>query len=147
MGRGDLQCKIFPFGSCNPLLFVVVCSRYEGKWLLSRHKDRDTWETQGGHIEPGETPLDAALRELYEESGVTDAELYPLCDYLGYDAIGSAYGAVFFADVHSLGTLPESEMSETSLFESLPTELTYPNVTPLFMAQAEKQFRNSEPPV
>ena len=98
--------------------------------MLSRHKMRDTWETQGGHIEAGETPMDAARRELYEESGVTDATIYPVCDYLGYVSNGSANGAVFLADVHALGELPESEMAEIGLFDTFPDKLTYPNVMP-----------------
>ena len=134
--RQQLQCKIFPFGTQTDLEFVVVCSFYRGQFLLSRHKKRDTWETQGGHIECGETPFEAAKRELFEESGVTDASLYPVCDYLGYDPLGQAYGAVFLADIHSLGTLPESEMKEVRLFDALPTDLTYPSVTPVLMAQA-----------
>ena len=135
--RGELQCKIYPYGSRKDLMFVVVCADYQGKYLLSRHKKRDTWETQGGHIEPGETPLEAAKRELYEESGVTDAQLYPVCDYLGYDKDGSAYGTVFCAKVHSLGSLPESEMQEIGLFDVLPENLTYPHVTPLLMKEAK----------
>jgi type II secretory ATPase GspE/PulE/Tfp pilus assembly ATPase PilB-like protein/8-oxo-dGTP pyrophosphatase MutT (NUDIX family) len=34
------------------------------------------WETVHGHIEPGEEPEDAALREVREESGVEAARLY-----------------------------------------------------------------------
>ncbi len=126
----ELQCKIYPFHSLSAVKYVVVCSFYQGKYMLSRHKMRDTWETQGGHIEAGETPIDAARRELYEESGVTDAIIYPVCDYLGYVSNGSANGAVFLADVHSLGELPKSEMAEIRLFNALPDNLTYPNVTP-----------------
>ena len=134
--RSALQCTIHPLASLEDYIFVVVCSRYRGQWLLSRHKKRETWETQGGHIEPGETPLRAAVRELYEESGVSDASLYPVCDYHGYDAHGSANGVVFLADIRSTGTLPESEMSEIRLFAELPAELTYPNVTPKLMQEA-----------
>ncbi len=136
--RSDLQCKLYPFGSQAELKFVVVCSFCNGKLLLSRHKLRSTWETQGGHIEAAETPLQAARRELFEESGVTDAILTPVCDYLGYTDEGSAYGAVFRADIQQLGSLPDSEMQEVSLFDSLPAELTYPNVTPLLFAEAQK---------
>ena len=78
-----LQCTIHPAGSLSPLKYVVVCTAMDGRWLLSRHRERTTWETQGGHIEPGETPLDAARRELYEESGFTGAQLYYVCDYHG----------------------------------------------------------------
>ena len=134
--RAALQCTIHPIASLENYTFVVVCSRYRGQWLLSRHKKRDTWETQGGHIEPGETPLRAAARELYEESGVSEASLYPVCDYHGYDDHGSADGVVFLADIRSVGALPESEMSERRLFAELPKELTYPNVTPKLMQEA-----------
>lgn len=126
----ELQCKIYPASSLTDLKFVIVCSLFRGKFLLSRHKQKTTWETQGGHIEPGENPLEAAKRELYEESGVQNATLHYVCDYLGYTSTGSANGAVFFADIHELGSLPDSEMAETKLFDELPNELTYKIVTP-----------------
>ncbi len=134
--RQELQCRIHPLATLSPYKYVVVCSLYQGKWLLSRHKKRDTWETQGGHIEPGETPLQAAQRELYEESGIRDAALYPVCDYYGYDSRSSSNGVVYLAVVHSLGVMPESEMKETRLFDALPQALTYPHVTPLLIAAA-----------
>lgn len=37
-----------------------------------------SWETVHGHIEPGETPAAAAIRELAEETGATPARLYNL---------------------------------------------------------------------
>ena len=138
--RKQLQCRIHPFGTLPELKFVVICARFEGQWLMSKHKKRDTWETQGGHIEQGETPEAAARRELYEESGVADAVLYPVCDYCGYDDYGYANGAVFLADIHHLGTLPESEMQEVRLFAEMPEELTYPDVSPKLYREAEKLF-------
>lgn len=137
MARKDLKCKCYPCGTLKNMKYVVVCSFYQGKIMLSRHEKRDTWETQGGHIETGETALDAAKRELFEESGVVNAQIYPLCDYLGYDDTGSAEGAVFLAVVHEMGALPDSEMKEVGLFASMPENLTYPMVTPLLMEKAE----------
>lgn len=125
-------------GELQNYKYVVVCSRYQNKWLLSRHRKRDTWETQGGHIEPGETPMETARRELYEESGVQDAEIYPVCDYYGHDATSHANGMVFLAVIHQLGELPESEMKEVRLFDEMPEKLTYPQVTPLLCAEAAK---------
>lgn len=141
MARADLQCSIHPFGTLAPVKYVVVCTFFQGKLILSRHRERSTWETQGGHIEPGETALDAAKRELYEESGVRDARLYPVCDYLGVNPPRQANGTVFLAVAENLGRLPDSEMGEVALFDSLPENLTYPNVTPRLFAEAEKVLR------
>ena len=140
--RKALKCTLHPLGALATYKYVVVCARCGDQWLLSRHKKRDTWETQGGHIEADETPLDAAKRELYEESGVTDADVYPVCDYYGYDDFGHSNGVVFLAVIHSLGKLPESEMQEVRLFDTLPESLTYPNVSPLLYAEAEKVLKS-----
>jgi 8-oxo-dGTP pyrophosphatase MutT (NUDIX family) len=37
-----------------------------------------SWETVHGHIEPGETPAQAAVRELEEETGLSPLKLYNL---------------------------------------------------------------------
>ena len=37
-----------------------------------------SWETVHGHIEPGESPAQAAVRELAEETGATPVRLYNL---------------------------------------------------------------------
>jgi len=38
--------------------------------LLVRHVEGDLWTTPGGMIEPYETPADAAVREMWEETGL-----------------------------------------------------------------------------
>ena len=116
----------------------MICTSYQGKWVLSKHKNRATWETQGGHIEDGETPLECARRELFEESGIRDADIYPVCDYWGFNSQACSNGMVFLAVVHALGELPESEMKETKIFDTLPTQLTYPHTSPKLYAQAAK---------
>lgn len=144
-GYGDnLMCKVYPCNTLGNYKYVVVCSFYKGQILLSRRRDRATWETQGGHIENGETPLEAARRELYEESGVRDAVLTPVCDYFGWTEMTSANGIVFLAEVNQLGLLPESEMAEVHCFNTLPEQLTYPNVTPHLFQCAQQKLSKSD---
>lgn len=135
-------CKTFEFGTLENYKYVVVCSFLEGKILLSRHKKRATWETQGGHIEAGETAEEAVRRELYEESGAAEYDMKPLCDcWAGDETDGtSANGAVFVADIRKLGPMPESEMAEVKLFDTLPDNLSYPQITPVLFAQVKERI-------
>ena len=43
---------------------------YEGRTLLLLHKKLGLWLPPGGHIDEGELPEDAALREIREETGL-----------------------------------------------------------------------------
>ncbi len=41
--------------------------------LVVKHGKLGRWLQPGGHIEPGENPIQAALREVSEETGLTSA--------------------------------------------------------------------------
>ncbi len=41
-----------------------------GQILLVKHADTELWVAPGGAVEPGETPADAAVREMWEETGL-----------------------------------------------------------------------------
>lgn len=48
-----------------------------GRLLLHHHRRLNLWLQMGGHLENGEHPEAAALREGIEESGLADLELAP----------------------------------------------------------------------
>ena len=128
-----MLCKAYPLGTLEPYKYVVILSQVRGKILLSRHRQRMTWETQGGHIEPGESCEQAARVEMLEESGARGYALRPLCAYRAWDERTGegANGQVFAARIAELGPMPESEMAETRCFDALPENLTYPAITPV----------------
>jgi len=105
---------------------VVVFAKYNNKWLLVKHKNRDTWEVCGGHVEKKEKIDDAAKRELYEESGAIIDKI----NLIGYYSFVSNnkrnYGAVFSCDVISFDNLPNYEMREMCLMDEFPLNTTYP---------------------
>ncbi len=49
---------------------VAVFVVWEGKVLLHLHRKLGMWLPPGGHIERDELPDDAAVREVYEETGL-----------------------------------------------------------------------------
>jgi ADP-ribose pyrophosphatase YjhB (NUDIX family) len=42
----------------------------DGKLLMGERRDNGKWTCPGGHLEAGETPLEGAIREVKEESGI-----------------------------------------------------------------------------
>ena len=49
---------------------AFIIDPYTKKILLMKHKKNGRWTQPGGHMEGNETPEEAALREVYEETGL-----------------------------------------------------------------------------
>lgn len=124
----------------SELKYSVITCRFANRWLLVKHKDRNTWEIPGGHIEENETPDEAAKRELIEETGAEEFSIRRIAYYSVNRFNEKSYGALYFAKITKLGRLPNFEIESTALFEKLPDlhELTYPKIQPALLARVIK---------
>ena len=75
-----------------------------GRILLVHHAKLDKWLPPGGHIEANETPDEAVLREIKEETGL-DAEFVHKEEVTKdkNDSIIAQLALPFYANVHNVG--------------------------------------------
>jgi len=111
--------------------FVTLLTLHNEKLVFVKHRDRNSWEFPGGHIEPGETCIEAARRELHEETGARDFDLFPLLVFnvkKESDTSKNSFSKFYLADVHHFGTLPDFEIEKVETFDKLPDNLTYKEI-------------------
>jgi len=87
----ELRRKVGPTLVLMPAAGLAIFDD-RGRILLGRHVDRGGWATIGGAMDPGESPLAAALRELAEEAGLQARPLGII------DAYGGPEFEVTYAD-------------------------------------------------
>jgi 8-oxo-dGTP diphosphatase len=100
---------------------------FDGDRLLQTNLVARGWDIVGGHIEPGESPEEAARREAYEEAGARLKELH----MLGYQRLHlfgprpalyrysypDSYQVFYWAQIEALDEfIPTEEARERALF-------------------------------
>lgn len=114
------------------ITYSVIAAKFRNNWLFVRHKDRDTWEIPGGHIENFESPDQAAYRELVEETGAVRFTIECVATYSVTEAGKTGYGRLYLAKITQLGSLSgTSEIREVRIMDSLPANLTHPFIQPV----------------
>ncbi len=110
----SVRTRILPRESIaeEKLTYVVIGAREKGLWIFVRHRQRLSWEMPAGHIEAGETAQQAAVRELYEETGTIRSSLEYLCDYEVTVGRKTEYGRLYRAEVLEREEHLEHEIGE-----------------------------------
>ena len=130
-----LQVNFYEQAEDELLKFAVIIARSGGKWVFCKHRDRSTWEIPGGHRETGETILEAAKRELYEETGAVAYEICPISVYSVLKDGVETFGMLFFAEVSDFEDALHNEIEKIGFFEWLPENWTYPLIQPKLMEE------------
>lgn len=140
-----IEVKFYDNADDNLLKFAVIISKSNGKWVFCKHKERNTYEIPGGHREKGESILEAAKRELKEETGAVDFTIKPICAYsvkgktrVNKNANDETFGMLFVADIFSFEEI-RSEIEKIILTDELIDNWTYPLIQPKLIQEAQKR--------
>lgn len=140
-----IKVRFYEKADDSRLKFAVIITKHDGKWVFCKHRERETYEVPGGHREAGETIDETARRELYEETGATDFDLFPVCVY----SVAAAYdngkeeeetmGMLYTAEVREFETELHSEIEKILITEELPQDWTYPEIQPRLIREMQRR--------
>lgn len=135
-----MEVKFYNNADDKLLKFAVIISKHNGKWVLCKHRQRETYEAPGGHREPNENIFETAKRELYEETGALDFSIKPICAYsvTAEDNFNGeeTFGMLYYADIKSFEKELHSEIEKIIISETLPDNWTYPLIQPKLIEEA-----------
>lgn len=139
-----MEIKFYDQVDDKLLKFAVIISKYKDKWVLCKHKERNTLEVPGGHRETGENIHATARRELYEETGAIDFDISPICVYSvtapdNFDG-AETFGMLFFADINTFEQELHSEIEKIVITDTLPnSNWTYPLIQPKLIEEFNRR--------
>ncbi len=129
----------------SPVTYVVIASRYDGGWLFVRHRERGGYELPAGHPDKGEDNVEAAVRELMEETGALDFTLEPVTYYYVGTGSGKKFGRLFLAFVETLGEITDKhEIEGVKVFRRLPRDLSLSEVMTFLYRTAARYIRYTQ---
>jgi 8-oxo-dGTP diphosphatase len=129
----------------SPVTYVVIAARYDGGWLFVRHRKRGGYELAAGHPDRGEDSVEAAVRELMEETGALDFTMEPLTYYYVDTGSGKKFGRLFLASVDTLGEIIDKrEIEGVKVFRRLPRGLSLSEVMTFLYRTAARYVRYTQ---
>lgn len=146
-----ISVKFYEDAEDSLLKFAVIIARSNGKWVICRHRERDTYEVPGGHREAGEDILDTAGRELREETGALTFDLKPLCIYsvTGKTRLNEtgeeSFGLLCCAEITEFSGRLENEIEQVLLLDELPANWTYPLIQPRLIEEYIRRTGFTQP--
>jgi ADP-ribose pyrophosphatase YjhB (NUDIX family) len=107
----------------------IAVRRDRDRWsvlLVRARKDPSVWIFPKGHIEPGETPDDAALRETQEEAGVNGELVGPIGAPLEFQSGREPVRVQYFLIIATAeAASPEGRMKRWYPLERAAEQLTF----------------------
>lgn len=101
-----------------PLTFACAVVKHQDAVLYVYNAFRNEWELPSGNLEAGETPHQAAVRELFEESGQVAPSLLYAGAVLLHLAKSDAYelGAIYTGTLESLRPFAANTETDRLMF-------------------------------